>query len=75
MNSQAALNLVDETEKAIIKRLANPTAFEPYRSIKDRKNKYYRIIVHNYSVFYVVIDDVMEVRRFLYNGRNLSALI
>ncbi len=26
-------------------------------------------------VFYVVKDDVMEVRRFLYKARNLEAII
>ncbi|GHV79520.1 hypothetical protein AGMMS49944_13110 [Spirochaetia bacterium] len=29
-------------------------------------HKYYRIYVKNYTVFYVVIDDTMEVRRFMY---------
>lgn len=74
-NKQAALNLVAETEKAILKRLENPVSFEPYHSVKDRKHKYYRIIVNNYSVFYVVINDVMEVRRFIYNGRDINNMI
>lgn len=75
MNKQAALKLVSDTEKAILKRLENPLAFKPYASLKDRKNKYYRIIVNNYSVFYVVIGDVMEVRRFIYNGRDIINMI
>jgi len=29
----------------------------------------YRIYVKNYIVFYVVIDDIMEVRRLLYNRK------
>lgn len=75
MNKDAALKLVSETEAAILKRLENPVSFEPYKSVKDRKNKYYRIIVRNYSVFYVVIDNIMEVRRFIYNGRDLNNII
>lgn len=75
INRQAADNLINETEKAILKRLENPLSFEPYSSFKDRKHKYYRIIVKNYSVFYVVIDNVMEVRRFIYNGRDISKFI
>lgn len=31
---------------------------------------YYRIYVRNYVVYYAVIDDVMEVRRFLYTARD-----
>jgi plasmid stabilization system protein ParE len=75
LNPEAALRLIEDTEKAILKRLSNPTAFEPYRSAKKRKHVYYRINVRNYSVFYVVIGNVMEVRRFVYTKRDLKKLI
>ena len=74
-NPTAALRLVEDTEKAIIKRLGNPLSFEPYRSARDRKQPYYRINVRNYSVFYVVIGDIMEVRRFVYGKRDLSDIV
>jgi len=74
-NPTAALKLINDTEKAIYKRLANPLSFAPYHSVRDRKQPYYRINIRNYSVFYVVIDNVMEVRRFIYAKRNLSAII
>lgn len=74
-NPQAAERLLEETENAIRKRLKMPLAFEPYRSAKSRENVYYRIYVGNYTVFYVVIGDVMEVRRFIYGGRNLDRLL
>ena len=74
-NPEAALRLIEDTEEAINKRLENPLAFEPYRSIRDRAQKYYRINIRNYSVFYVIIDDIMEVRRFVYNKRNLHDII
>ncbi len=65
-NLDAAFNLVDDVEAAILERLDYPLSFEPYPSTKKRKYPYYRIYVKNYVVYYVVIDDVMEVRRFLY---------
>lgn len=74
-NPAAALRLVEETERAIQNRLANPLDFEPFRSAKDRKHPYYRIHVKNYTVFYVVIEDVMEIRRFVYSRRDLESLI
>ena len=74
-NPQAAKKLFTETEKAILKRLENPLAFEPYHSSKKRKDVYYRIYVGNYTVFYVVIDDVMEVRRFIYSKRDFDKLL
>lgn len=74
-NPAAALNLIDLTEQAILNRLDNPVSFQPIRSKKDRKHPYYRINVNNYAVFYVVIDDVMEVRRFLYSRRDIQSII
>ena len=74
-NPSAALRLVEDTEKAILKRLDNPLGFEPYRSARNRNQPYYRINIRNFSVFYVVIGDVMEVRRFVYGKRNLPDIV
>jgi len=74
-NPTAASLLIEDTEKAILKRLSNPLGFEPYRSVQDRKQPYYRINIRNYSVFYVVMGDVMEVRRFVYSRRNLADIV
>ena len=70
-NPAAAENLVDLIQHAIRERSACAEAFEPYHSLKERQHPYYRIYVKNYTIFYVVIGDVMEVRRILYNKRNL----
>ena len=67
-NDDAALRLVDDIESAILKRLENPLAFEPYRSAKMREYPYYRIYVRNYVVYYVIIGNVMEVRRLIYKS-------
>jgi plasmid stabilization system protein ParE len=74
-NPAAALRLVEDTEAAILKRLENPLSFEPYRSSRERKHLYYRINIRNFSVFYVVIGNVMEVRRFLYSKRDIPNII
>lgn len=74
-NPTAALRLVEDTERAILKRLENPLGFVPYRSVRDRKQPYYRINVRNFVVFYVVIGDVMEVRRFVYSRRNIPGVV
>ena len=68
-NEDAAIRLVDDVEAAILERLNNPVAFEPYPSAKKRDYPYYRIYVRNYDGYYVVIDDVMVVRRLLYGAR------
>ena len=74
-NPSAAERLVDDIDAAVYKRLETPLAFAPFRSSKKRPHPYYRINVRNFSVFYVVIDDTMEVRRVLYSKRNLDKLL
>lgn len=69
---QAAEAFVEEVERAIQTRLPSAEAFAPYPSAKKRKHSYYGIRVKHYIVFYVVIDHVMEVRRVLYQRRNLE---
>ena len=79
-NPQAANDLLDKVEAAIMERLPVAESFEPYRSVRERRYAYYRIYVDNYIIYYVVIDDdpndlIMEVRRFLYNGQNREKFV
>jgi len=67
--------LIDDIELAIVKRLEMPLSFAPYQSSKIKNHPYYRINVRNFSIFYVVIDNTMEVRRILYSKRNIDELI
>ena len=72
LNPEAANNLVDAVEKAILERMPNAESFEKYHSKKERKYPYYRIYVKEYTIYYVVIPTelgkkVMEVRRILHN--------
>ena len=70
-NPAAAQALVDQVQQAIQERTTCAEAFEPYHSRKERQYPYYRIYVKNYTIYYVVIGNVMEVRRILYNRRNV----
>lgn len=69
-NPIAAENLVDAVEAAIYERLPYAESFEQYHSARERQYPYYRIHVKNFIIFYVVIGNVMEVRRILYGRRN-----
>lgn len=71
----AARDLADKTEMAILERMKYPTSFEPFHSITERKETYYCIHVNNYSIFYVVENDVMEIRRFIYSKRNIDEIL
>ena len=74
-NPTAARKLANDVEHAILRRLPNPTAFEPYYSMKKRKHQYYRIYVGNYTIYYVVIGNIMEVRRLIYMGRDQESIL
>lgn len=71
-NPIAAADMVEAVEKAIYERLTCAEAFEPYRSLRERRYPYYRITVKNYTIYYVVIGSTMEVRRILYSRRDIA---
>ena len=73
-NRIAADNLLTEVKQKIEKRAYSPTSYEIYSSTK-RKHIYYRLYIKNYIVFYIVKDNIMEVRRILYNKRNFYNII
>ena len=74
-NPIAAERLVNDVQAAIHERLSCAEAFEPYRSAKEREYPYYPIQVRNFTIFYVVIGNIMEVRRILYSRRDLKKLL
>ncbi len=74
-NPIAAEHLVDDVEAAIYERLSCADAFEPYPSTREREHPYYCIQVRNFSIFYILIGDTMEVRRIQYSRRNIKKLL
>ena len=76
LNNPAAANrFVDNVEVGVLEHLKNPTMAPTYPSTRKRLHPYHRFYVGNYMVFYVVIDDVMEVRRLLYKSRDIDSII
>ena len=71
-NPIAASAMVDEVEKAIRDRLQSAESFEQYALNDNHEYPYYKIRVKNYSIYYVVIGNVMEVRRIIYSRRNIQ---
>lgn len=74
-NPEAADKLIDDVESAILERSKSPLSFETYHSKKRREHPYYRIYVRNYTIYYVVIDNVMEIRRIIYKARDISNIL
>lgn len=74
-NPAAAERLLDRTEEAIIEHAKAPIMAQVYKTTRDRPLPYYWFAVGNYMVFYVVMGDVMEVRRFIYGARDLTKML
>ena len=74
-NPIAAENTLSKIEAAILERLESPESFAVWQSKKQRPYSYRKINVGNYTVWYVVIDHIMEVRRILYSRRDEENLI
>ena len=74
-NPIAAENTLSKIESAILERLDNPEDFAIWNSKKQRLYPYRRINVGNYTVWYVVIDNIMEIKRILYSRRYEENLI
>ena len=74
-NNIVANDFLNKVEHEILKRSYNPEAFEKHISTKKRKSIYYKIYINNYTVFYTVKDNIMEVRRILYSRRNFNNII
>ena len=72
---EAAERLLDNLEAAILARMEAPTIAPVYKTTRKRPLPYYWFEVGNYMVFYVVYDDVVEMRRFIYGSRDLTRML
>lgn len=74
-NKIAADDFYNEVVDQIEMRSNAPESYEVFKTILKEKIKYYKINVKKYSIFYVVKDNVMEIRRIYYSQRNFDKLI
>ena len=72
-NQIAAENLYKDVVKSIEERSIAPKSFEVFKTINNVK--WYTIRVKNYTIFYVVKDNIMEVRRIYFSKRDFKSLI
>lgn len=74
-NKIAADNFYSEVVKQIEIRSEAPESYKVFKTIRNEEIKYYKINVKNYSIFYVVKDNIIEIRRIYYSQRNFENLI
>ena len=72
-NPMAADALTDEFERVSELVRAFPLSVQPYPTKADRPEVYRAVGVKRYLAFYVVLDGVVEFRRFLYAGTDIPS--
>lgn len=72
---QAALRLLEEFETSIDRLSQFPDSCPVAGDSMVARKKYRVLVVENYLVFYGVIDDIVEIKRIIYNKRNYKDLL
>jgi toxin ParE1/3/4 len=72
---KAALNLIDALDSSVSKLQEFPLLYREYEPVKPLLEKHRIIPVKNYIVLYVVLDNVVEIRRIIYAKKDYEKLL
>lgn len=74
-NPSAALALLDQIDEAILKLEVFPFMGQVPKDRRLQNLNYQMLIVSSYLIFYVVKDNVVEIRRILHGRKKYGFLI
>jgi plasmid stabilization system protein ParE len=72
---KAAAKLKEEIYTKASQLKKNPMRYRVYAPSLNLKREYRKMPVKNYSVFFVIKNDTIEIHRVLYSRRNMSAIL
>ena len=72
---KAAMDLVNMLDSSISHLKQFPYAYKVYQTTEPLEAEYRILPVKNYLVFYVVIDNEVEIHRIIYARMNIETLI
>jgi len=72
---QAAENLLLKIDKEVKKISDNPFRCHPYNSSEKLKYAYRVLNIDNYSLFYVVENNKIEIHRIMYSKRDINSIL
>jgi addiction module RelE/StbE family toxin len=72
---QTAEKFLDQVESAISNLPEHPFSHRLYQPLKPITTEYRILPVKNYSIFYTVLDDVIEIHRIIYSKRNMETIM
>ncbi|WP_407310366.1 type II toxin-antitoxin system RelE/ParE family toxin [Desulfosporosinus sp. SB140] len=73
-NPTVALRLLDDIDKTISKLVYFPYMGHVPKDQRLIQLNYRMLVVENYLVFYVILDDIVEIRRILHGKRKYDFL-
>ena len=71
----AAENLLIKIDKEVLKATDNPFRYHLYICPEKLKYEYRVLNVDNYSIFYVVEKEKIEIHRVIYSKRNINQIL
>ena len=72
---RAAGNLIKKIDKEVLKISENPFRCHLYTPIEKMKYEYRILNIDNYSLFYIVVKEKVEIHRVLYSKRDILRLL
>lgn len=74
---QAALNLLDSLDEAILRLREFPYSYSVYTPLAPLETEYRLLPVNNYAVLYTVLEEekTVEIHRVVYAAMELSKII
>lgn len=70
-----AIKMLDTIEASIQRLRDNPFRGNVYSSGKFNDVPYRQLFIKNYIVFYLILEDTVEIQRILYNKRDIGKLL
>jgi len=72
---QAAENFISKVDKEVLKIAENPFRCRPYVSSEKLKYDYRVLSINNYSLFYEVENEKIEIHRIIYSRRDTERIL
>ncbi|MCL2130476.1 MAG: type II toxin-antitoxin system RelE/ParE family toxin [Treponema sp.] len=72
---RAALSLVNKIDKELKKVSANPFRCHVYTPLAKLQYEYRVLNIDNYSLFYVIEKEKVEIHRVLYSKMNITQIL
>jgi addiction module RelE/StbE family toxin len=72
---QAAKNLISKIDKEVLKTAENPFRCPLYTTSEKLKYDYRVLHINNYSLFYAVENEKIEIHRIIYSRRDMVRIL